>query len=160
MLPALNAQSSSERTLLVVGVAGSGTSMVATVLDLLGVPDERMWSATLPDAFDDLDPMDMGFRNPHVLVAFRDPVAIAERSHRSGQDDFVGALKAVATRARQLVRWTALLRCPVLMVSYEKAMRSPERFVDAVISFAGLSPTQQQRREAIASIRQIEERQP
>jgi hypothetical protein len=176
------------RTLIVVGVARSGTTMVATVLHCLGVHlgdqvgldvyedleaaavleqdepalrsliarknrEHRVWGFKRPEAFRTLDPARMDlFRAPHVLATFRDPVAIAERNRISMHEDFLAALRRAARSTRQLVRWTALLRCPVLMISYEKAMSSPERFVDAVIAFCGLTPTPEQRRAAIASV--------
>jgi len=130
--------------------------MITTVLDRLGVRADLEIVEALdgPGAtFRDLDPAGVdALRDLHVLVAFRDPVALAERGPRSGPEDFVDRLRVAARGARHLVRWTAMLRCPVLVISYERAVDSPEWLVETVISFCGLEPTSTQRGEAVAAV--------
>ena len=39
---------------------------------------------------------------------------------------------------REMVRFTQDVACPVLLVSYEKAVRHPDRFVERLLEFSGL----------------------
>ncbi|MFT4262129.1 MAG: hypothetical protein QM572_01985 [Nocardioides sp.] len=175
------------RTLIVVGVPRSGTTMVATALVRLGVPmgelnedvyedletaaaleqgevallplierrnqAHRVWGFKRPEAFTALDPARIGiFRRPRVLATFRDPVAIAERNRISVHQDFMAGLRRAVRETRRLVQWLGLLPCPVFVISYEKALGSPEELIDGLVSFCGLTPTAEQRAAAIDSV--------
>ena len=178
------------RTLIVTGVARSGTSMVARVLSGAGVfmgqnHDDVVFEDTdLRDLFTDaaVDPERLGtllrdrdrahpvwgfkrphlhvqgpaaielFRNPSVVVMVRDPVAIAERNAISEQLDVLHALSTATSDLQQMMQFVESLTCPVLLVSYEKALRQPSRFIARLIEFCGLSLTDAEQAALVALV--------
>ena len=177
------------KTLIVSGVARSGTSMVARVLQAAGVfmgddMDEvvfedsafallfergeydRTAMSELLRARNAAHPI-WGFKRPHfhrygadsvdqfrqpsVILTVRDPLAIAERNAIAEQHDIAGGLSAAVDDLRDLVSFAQELRCPTLLVSYEKAVSLPEHFVDRLLEFCGIAipPT---RRKALARL--------
>jgi hypothetical protein len=165
-----------KRTLVVSGIARSGTSMIARVLSRAGVyMGENLDDVVFEDSAFALmletgsyDPSALarvvsarnaaypvwGFkrphlhqhgpdivdslRNPRVVLTVRDPVAIAERNAIAEQYDAVGGLDAAVTDLRDMLAFANRLRCPVLLVSYEKAVSMPEVFLDELLQFCGL----------------------
>lgn len=162
------------RTLVVSGVARSGTSMVARVLcgagvfmghhvnDIVFEDDEftllfedltprrarglverrnseyDVWGFKRPHLHLYGKPLIDLFRNPYVIITMRDPVAIAERNVLSEQHDPAHSLSTAVNDLQAMVRFTQLLSCPVLLVSYEKAVQEPDRFVKELLNFCGL----------------------
>ena len=78
------------------------------------------------------------FRNPFLIVTLRDPVAIAERNATAEQIDLQAALSMAMDNLGETVRFAQAATCPVLLVSYEKAVRNPDRFVERLLEFCGL----------------------
>jgi len=175
------------RTLVVSGVARSGTSMVARVLFEAGVfmgehhDDVVFEDHELNDCFGraDLAALDglvrkrnrqfpvWGFKRPHlhvlgaepiarlrhplVVLTVRDPVAIAERNVISEHRDPVACLSEAAADVAEAMRFAAALTCPVLLVSYEKAIQNPRVFIDRLVEFCGLAlQVAPERRDALA----------
>ena len=166
-----------ECTLIVSGVARSGTSMVARVLHAAGVPmgerlddvvfedhefvevfsrpsvdadalgrlirdrddAHRVWGFKWPHLHRHGPDVIARFRNPLLVVTLRDPAAIAERNAIAEYVDVRTALSMAADDLREMVRFTQDVSCPVLLVSYEKAARHPDRFVERLLAFCGLS---------------------
>ncbi len=172
------------RTLIVSGVARSGTSMVARILHAAGVPmgdelddivfedhdfavlfsqpvldqaaldtlvrrrDEahRVWGFKRPHLHPAGAAVISRFRNPSLIITLRDPVAIAERNAIAEQLDQRTALSMATDDLQEMVRFAQLLTCPVLLVSYEKALHDPERFVGRLLEFCGLPRSEAERR--------------
>ncbi len=80
------------------------------------------------------------FRNPRLIVPFRDVLAIALRNYVSVQSDVDRVLAQHTREYADLVAVLDTVRHPILMVSYEKALADPERYLDTLIEFCGLSP--------------------
>ncbi len=179
------------RTLIISGVARSGTSMVARVLLAAGVylgenlddvvfedsafalmlesgsyqPDvlaklletrnERhpVWGFKRPHLHQQGQDLIRQFRNPHLILTVRDPVAIAERNALSERLEATSALEDAASDLHDLIRYAASAECPVLLVSYEKAISMPEMFVRQLFSFCGLElPISKKRLAALAKL--------
>ena len=164
----------SSRTLIVSGLARSGTSMVARVLQSARVfmgdqlddvvfedPDftllfENMklekthelvrnrnlnysiWGFKRPHIHLYGKTFINVFRNPHVIITMRDPVAIAERNVISEQHDPMQSLSAAVNDLHAMVRFVGNLDCPTFLISYEKALQDPDRFVGQLLDFCGL----------------------
>jgi hypothetical protein len=92
------------------------------------------------------------FRNPHFVVSYRDPVAIAKRNRISEHHDEAQSLRAAAGASCRMMEFSLALPCPTLLVSYEKALQSPEAAVDRLISFCGLAVAPATRQEMIATV--------
>ncbi len=82
-----------------------------------------------------------GFRNPRVILTCRDPVALGRRSLLSEHHLDVFAAREAETAAHEslaMLRFAGALPCPVLLVSYEKAVQDPSRLARAILGFTGL----------------------
>lgn len=101
----------------------------------------RDWGLKAPVLMGYLEPHELTrFRNPHLLLVFRDPVAIAVRQAKA---EFVDALTVVQDFAEATPGLLLLVKgstCPALLLSYEKAITFPGALVDAVIQFCGFDP--------------------
>ncbi len=166
----------SPKTLVLTGVARSGTSMVARVLHGAGVYlgenldhvvfEDNEFSAlfdetdldleryrTLLRQRDDRFPI-WGFKRPHlhvhgpstvrhcrnpfVVLTVRDAVAIAERNAISEHRDPFESLTLASFDLQKMLEFSKALDCPVMLVSYEKAVSQPDCFVDRLLEFCGL----------------------
>lgn len=165
-------------TLIVTGVARSGTSMVAGVLRDAGVfmgqyvfdvvqedaeiltmlqsGQEPMlqaliaqrneahvsWGFKVPNlhAYLRADRLSL-FRNPRLIVVFRDPVAVAVRDALSEHFDPQDSLDLTAHAMVSLIAFAQRAGCPTLMVSYEKAITAPEAFLRSLLPFCGIDET-------------------
>lgn len=163
-------------TVIVSGVARSGTSMVATILHTAGmmmgdpplpvvledqeiltavqsgqeaplrrVIDRRnaahpVWGFKLPNLVAYLHADRIAwFRNPRLILIFRDPVAVAVRDSLSEYFDPRETVRSSMHGMLTTLSFAERSGCPTLMLSYEKAITSPHRTVRAVLGFAGIS---------------------
>jgi hypothetical protein len=78
------------------------------------------------------------FNDPHVIVTFRDPVAVAVRASLSEYQEQMRALRNATDDLGAMVAFVEQLDCPRLLLSYEKSLVFPGDFVDAIIRFCGL----------------------
>lgn len=177
------------RTLLVSGVARSGTSLVARLLQMAGIPLGRtadgvvfedteiaqaleqpdraavraliqqrdtahaVWAFKRPNLFQRLHPDELTlFRAPSLILTFRDPVAIAQRNIISNRSFTLEALHAAAEDLRAATDFARRAQCPVLLLSYEKALVMPDRLVAALLSFAGLTLDDRRRAELASAV--------
>jgi hypothetical protein len=178
------------RTIIVTGIARSGTSMVARVLRGAGLfmgefmhqvvnEDSQVlemlrnhnlpalqalvaqrnaahaaWGFKVPNLHAHLAPGELGlFRNPHLVLIYRDPVAIAVRSAISDHYDPLDSLLNTAAALDTLTRYGRRAGCPMLLLSYEKALTMPDRMLDLLLVFCGLSVTKPRRKALLAEIR-------
>ena len=164
-----------ERTVIVTGLARSGTSMVAALLHAAGLPlgteldavvrEDReiarnlgqpglapvvaarnaahaVWGFKRPNLHAFGPDFVSAFRHPRVIVTCRDAVALGRRSMLSEhhQDGFAAReAEAAALEGLALLRFASALPCPVLLVSYEKAVQAPLRLARALLGFTGLA---------------------
>ncbi len=80
----------------------------------------------------------MRFSDPHVIATFRDPVSVAVRTSLSEYQQPMRALRTAVDHQAELVRFLDRLRCPSLLLSYEKSLVFPGDFIDAILRFCGL----------------------
>ena len=103
--------------------------------------EHRDWGFKIPNIQGFLRYTDLSrFRNPHLVLIFRDPVAIAVRNSISEYFDQLTALSDAVVALGSLVAFVEHTDCPSLLMSYEKALISPEDFVDTLTRFCGLDP--------------------
>jgi hypothetical protein len=91
-------------------------------------------------------------RKPRIIVLFRDVLAIAMRNHVSMQMDVIPALPRYVEEYAELVRNISALKCPMLLVSYEKFIQFPEYAVEKTAQFAGVALTPELRHHAMTAI--------
>ncbi len=177
------------KTVVVLGVARSGTSMVAKVLENLGVfmgheKDEAVfedlqiarmlegpfdkknlklfiedrnqryvnWGFKRPIAYRYFFKYADYFRNLHYVVPFRDMLAIAQRNSTTLNANFFRCLEQSNREYNELIRFVIANEKPMLLFSYEKALIKKEEFVNLLVRFLGISPSEEMIGQALASI--------
>lgn len=98
------------------------------------------WGFKCPMLNDALDPDQLElFDSPRLIVAFRDPVAIAVRTSLSEYQHLLPALEGAITQQAALVGFLRQIECPCLLVSYEKALAFPADAIDAILRFCDIA---------------------
>jgi hypothetical protein len=99
----------------------------------------RDWGFKLPNIHNFIRLTDLArFRNPNLILIFRDPLAIAVRGALADYFDPVSTLRDTAAGLTALAEFAFGTTCPALLISYEKALIFPGAFVDALIGFCSL----------------------
>ncbi len=127
-----------------------------TLAQLVSLRDEhaKLWGFKRPHLFEhDAVRLQETFRNPHFIITFRDPVAVARRNGISEHVEIGKALREAAADAQRCLAFALELTCPVLMVSYEKALLRPVALVEELASFCGLNPSEECRGRMVAAIK-------
>lgn len=175
------------KTIVVVGVARGGTSIIAGSLSHLGVfmgnacdpvyEDTRLslafekktkekyesviadynqqhdtWAWKRPSTLHELTRIAKKLRNPHFIFVFRDLLSVANRNKISMKLGVVGGLEAALDDYKKVLRFLKKSTYPALLVSSEKAVKHKQEFVNALIDFSALTPTQSQVDKAISFI--------
>lgn len=76
--------------------------------------------------------------NARLVVMVRDPVAIAVRAGMADMEQAGDIFSHYAVEVSKLAMFATTQTCPVLMVSYEKALANPLRFAQSLLRFCGL----------------------
>ncbi len=113
------------------------------------------WGFKFPSLQNHLLPPQLGrFRNPHLIVVTRDPVATASRAHISDpeQEDAAAAYFNVSNQAFDMMHFLQKAHCPTLLLSYEKFVAFPEKGIDGIAAFCGLKATPAVRAKALMAV--------
>ena len=115
-----------------------------TILDGLIAQRNRQhadWGFKIPNIHGLLQYHELArFRNPHLILIFRDPVAITQRAALSDYKDPLPELLNVSSSIHNLLQVFSNTTCPALLLSYEKALIFPDTFVESLMGFCGLPP--------------------
>ncbi len=101
------------------------------------------WGFKFPSLQNHLMPPQLKqFRNPHLIVVMRDPVAIASRALESDPETrgVNETLRNVTRQIGDLMHLVERADCPVLLLSYEKFVAFPESGIEQVAAFCRLRP--------------------
>ena len=74
------------------------------------------------------------------VAVFRDPMATALRSRLSSQADLLDSMEKCLREYAEIQAFLESCDAPALLVSYEKILDNPARFVDILADFTGLNP--------------------
>ncbi len=113
----------------------------------------HVWGFKRPHAYRVLPKLVPVLRNPRIIVMFRDVLAIAVRNHVSMQMDVIPALPRYVEEYADLVRNISALKCPLLLVSYEKFVQFPEESIERTAAFAGVALTPALKEKALAAVK-------
>ncbi|GJL97067.1 MAG: hypothetical protein DHS20C06_08840 [Hyphobacterium sp.] len=86
---------------------------------------------------------------PRLICVMRDPQAVAERIRLITGKPSLVTLDETLGLYQRCRAYLADSTAPAALISYEKALVRPELFVEQLIAFCGLSPTQDQIDETI-----------
>ncbi|MBB3065510.1 hypothetical protein [Limibacillus halophilus] len=92
-------------------------------------------------------------RNPHLLYIFRDVHAVAQRNHKRLGLDHPLSLRASLGHLTAMVNAIEQLSAPTLLISYERCLRHPEKFLRLLSSFCGLELTQKDCQDLASFVR-------
>ena len=111
------------------------------------------WGFKCPLLNDALGPGQLGlFDRPRLIVAFRDPVAIAVRASLSEYQPALPALRDAISQQTELVDFLRQIECPSLLLSYEKALAFPQDAIDAILRFCDIATSERLRERLVALI--------
>jgi hypothetical protein len=97
------------------------------------------WGFKVPSLHGYLEPHELrAFRNPHLIVVFRDLVAVAERHAIAELTDPLDTFFETGSGMSDMVAFLRTTDCPALLVSYEKAVSLHDQFVTALTQFCGV----------------------
>lgn len=113
----------------------------------------NVWGFKRPNAYKVLPKLVPVLRKPRIIVMFRDVLAIAMRNHVSMQMDVIPALPRYVEEYADLVRNIAGLKCPLLLVSYEKFVQFPEESIERTAEFAGITLTPELKAKALLAVK-------
>ena len=97
----------------------------------------KNWGWKFPLASNYLDALLPAVRNPHLIIVFRDPIAVSARHNAWHGRDPKFALTDITMQTQKNIMLALCWRKPTLLVSYEKAANNPGRLLDELSSFLG-----------------------
>ena len=98
------------------------------------------WGFKCPMLCHTLAPHQLGlFDRPRLIIAFRDPVAIAKRTSLSEYRRPMQALHDAMTQQAELMAFLTKVECPSLLLSYEKALTFPHKIIDVILRFSDIA---------------------
>jgi hypothetical protein len=113
----------------------------------------QVWAFKLPDLHKRMEAKAIAkFRNPHLVVTFRDIAAIAQRHIMSERVDAWPVLEEAASGQLALLKFIRQLKCPLMLVSYEKATAFPGSFIAALTDFIGAPVTQGRGQDMLGAV--------
>lgn len=83
--------------------------------------------------------------SPRLIAVFRDAAACAERVHKINGVDRLDEMRNALDLQLRAQTFLAETDLPAAIVSYEKALVRPERFIEQLAAFCGLDPSDAQR---------------
>jgi hypothetical protein len=101
-----------------------------------------------------LPPQMSYFRNPHLIVVMRDPVAISTRAGLSDPDikSDAEAFANVVAQSADMANFLTKAACPTLLLSYEKFISFPDHAIDVIAAFCGLECNAVRRAQALHAV--------
>jgi hypothetical protein len=101
---------------------------------------DDIWGFKFPNLHRHMHHADLAlFRNARLIIPFRDIAAVAVRHAIAEHWDPFQALTDIADGTVALVQFARLTGCPVLLLSYEKALAFPDETISEIVGFCGLS---------------------
>jgi len=98
-----------------------------------------VWAWKLPAIESRFSEISAMLPNPHFVVIFKEPLSIAVRSAERRSKNPINVLQHVVAVHQRLAAIAATTEHPLLLVSYEKAMKSLPFFLETAARFAGIA---------------------
>jgi len=126
------------------------TKDISKIREVIARRNERheIWGWKMPHSSEYLVDLLPDIRNPHVIVVFRNLLAMAESQLKRSETDFAKAFQFSWSRLNQVASIVGKLSCPLMLVNYEQAISKPEAFIDELCLFLGVSPAAEARTRA------------
>lgn len=122
--------------------------------------EHEVWGWKDPLGMSGIRSIFFALRSPRVIVVFRDMAATLEAELRFDATNGIMPARHFASLARGTLQWWTdnmnfiadAILTPMLLVSYEGALRMPDIFVRETADFLGITLTHEIREEALARI--------
>jgi len=98
----------------------------------------KRWGFKYPAARHNLVELTAAMRSPRVVVTSRDPLATAIRTAAATKAEVMPTFDQALRRTLRLLASVQQLECPVLLLSYEKALTRPRDCASALAGFCGI----------------------
>lgn len=128
-------------------------TMTNKMLQTVSKMDEKYnkWGFKYPNSVYYMRQLIPNLRNPHPVFIFRNHLSIAESSASRDKNTKFGPY-LLSTAYRHETAMTSLLSSmsfPAALYSFEAALAAPKDFIDSLIEFLHITPTQQQIQKAM-----------
>lgn len=107
------------------------------------------WGWKRPSSIDYLGMVDDILEKPIYIILYKDIFSIAQRNAISMLNEILPGMQRAVNQYQQTINFLGNKQPYALLVSYDKSVSEPEYFVDALIDFCGLSPSKEERQDAI-----------
>ena len=114
---------------------------------------QSWWGFKRPGAIDYFRLLESTFPKRRYIFIFRDIFATANRNRLSVGLDIVKGLERALDDNRKLVRRIQSTASAWMLCSYDKILHRPDEFIDAVIAYSNLEPSDAQKKKALEFIR-------
>jgi len=111
------------------------------------------WGFKRPGAIEYFKLLESELPERRYIFVFRDIFATANRNRLSVGLDILKGLDRALDDNRRLVRHVQSTSSAWMLCSYDKILQRPEEFVEALIAYAHLDPSVEQRQKAVEFIR-------
>jgi len=112
---------------------------------------QLVWGWKDPSVEEYLSDIYSDLRNPHLIIVWRDPAAVATAMMAVNYLDTYEAFRVVLDRYMRYLQLARELRCPTLMVSYERSRLDPDQLAADLAEFLGMNLDE----EKLAEIRKF-----
>ncbi len=121
--------------------------------------ERKVWGWKMPTAISSIRENFHALQQPRMIMVFRDVVASIDGEMRFDVEKKTLPLRTFADLAEVTLKWwtnnmefIATTAMPMLLVSYERALQSPESFIHSVAAFLGIVPPPEMVQEALARV--------
>lgn len=111
------------------------------------------WGWKRPSSINYLDRVDEALDRPLYVFVFKDIFSIANRNNISMSSEVISGMRRALNEYRKAVDFIEKAVPKALLVSYDKAVLYPGEFVDALVHFAELPVSDEQRHRAAEFIK-------
>ena len=96
------------------------------------------WGFKVPAARARLPWLSKNARNPRIIITFRDVISIAVRRNVEKGDAILDDIVQISSATSKILSTLKEIPCPILLISYEKALQYPNELTGEIADFCGL----------------------
>lgn len=111
-----------------------------------------VWGWKRPSSIDYLDMVNKTLHSPAYIFIYKDIFSIAHRNAISMLAQIVPNMRRSVKEYQATINFLDKTKPTALLVSYDKALAWPEHFINLIIEFSNIHPTEEQKQAAIAFI--------
>jgi hypothetical protein len=113
----------------------------------------KVWGWKDPHSRTYIEELLPSLRNPHVILIFRDNHAVAQRIHFRTQREHLSTIMEYLQHMQGLVEFVRSRSFPLMLVSYERAVRMSEEFAKELDDFIGAGASEEALRKVARYVR-------